>query len=231
MAFRNAPFGKVFCCASALCTLFYFSSAQALIIPNANGEVPTKEASEEEVWMPGVHPTLSPSKDAEVVYRFHVQGKPEPHEVKVLFSGSGDKLRIEQLDSVGISILDRPAQKIYYLNKERHFYLGMRPLHGLRSPFFLDLEMQYKPLDTKKVANVLCREWAITAKSGRAKACVTDDGLILQQEGVDAEGVSGKLEAISVSYHALPASSFEIPINYHNIHAPKAEIPGVEEKH
>ncbi|QCE33502.1 hypothetical protein FAI41_07895 [Acetobacteraceae bacterium] len=210
------------------CALMLALPAKALIIPQSPEESPsTPFSSAEEESLPGIHPTLSPSKDAEIVYRFHVKGKSEPHEVKVLFSGSGDKLRIEQLDSVGITILDRPGQKVYYLNKERHFYLGMRPLHGLRSPFFLDLEMHYVPKGAKKIANVTCREWDITSKYGHANACVTEDGLILQQEGADSEGTSGKLEALSVSYHPLPPSSFDIPSDYHNIRAPKTDVPGV----
>lgn len=190
--------------------------------------VSESERAESDQWLPGMHPALSPSRDAEVVYHFHVKGKSAPHEVKVFFSGNGDKLRIEQLDSVGITILDRPGQKVFYLNKERHFYLGMRPLHGLRSPFFLDLEMQYRPGPMRKIANVICREWNITAKNGQAHACVTEDGIILQQEGVDAEGVSGKLEALSVSYRKLPPSCFEIPADYHNMRSPPPDIPGVE---
>lgn len=169
----------------------------------------------------GDHPPLSPLRDAVVTYRFQTEALPggQPgaaaeHMVSVSFATSGDRLRIDPDDGQSATILNRPAQIMTLISMPAHRYIEFRPMQGLHNPFFLDLGMTYHKAGEDKIAGVACRKWAIESEHGKAEACVTDDGLILAEDGVDADGVSGHMRAVSVSYQELPASRFLPPAGF-----------------
>lgn len=168
----------------------------------------------------GEHPPLSPTRDAVVTYRFQarlLQGKdatvPE-HQVTVSFAASGDRLRIDPDDGQSATILDRPDQIMTLISMKERRYVQLRPLHGLHNPFFLGLGMTYHPGGTQQIAGVSCRDWAIDSPHGKATACVTEDGVILAEDGVDADGLTGHLQAVSVRYEDIPADRFQPPADF-----------------
>ena len=168
----------------------------------------------------GDHPPLSPTRDAVVTYRFQtklLQGKdatiPE-HQVTVSFAASGDRLRIDPDDGQSATILNRQEQIMTLISMKERRYVQLRPMHGLHNPFFLGLGMTYHAGDMKQIAGVSCREWAIESPHGKATACVTEDGVILAEDGVDADGLTGHLEAVSVRYEDIPADRFQPPADF-----------------
>lgn len=169
----------------------------------------------------GEHPPLSPTRDAVVTYRFQTEVLPgkgneagPEHQVTVSFAASGDRLRIDPDDGQSATILDRPDQIMTLISMKERRYVQLRPMHGLHNPFFLGLGMVYHAGDMKQIANVPCREWAIESPRGKATACVTDDGVILAEDGVDADGLVGHLRAVSVRYEDIPADRFQPPAGF-----------------
>lgn len=176
----------------------------------------------------GDHPRLTPERDVEVTYRFRagpadskLPGSAPMKEVKVWFSAAGDHLRIEPESGPesgkAVTLLDRPAQRVTLMSLTEKSYVQFLPLHGLRNPFMLDLGMHYTRGGEGEVAGVACRNWAITSPLGKASACVTEDGVILAEKGVDADGVQGELEATKVDYAPIPASVFMPPADFRHI--------------
>ncbi|WP_408873856.1 hypothetical protein [Gluconobacter roseus] len=164
------------------------------------------------------HPRLTPTRDVTVVYQLSTPSsttKGGPDTVKVAFSGAGDLLRIDSQDGNGVTILDRPAQQVTLVMMKRQVYTRLHPNHGLHNPFMLDLDMQYTAAGHETVAGVACERWNIESSHGKATACVTDDGVILAENGVDADGVEGSIKAVSVTYQDIPASTFEPPAGFH----------------
>lgn len=169
----------------------------------------------------GDHPPLSPTRDAVVTYRFQTEVLPgkgnavgPEHQVTVSFAASGDRLRIDPDDGQSATILDRPDQIMTLISMKERRYVQLRPMHGLHNPFFLGLGMTYHAGDMKQMAGVSCREWAIESPRGKATACVTDDGVILAEDGVDADGLVGHLQAVSVRYEDIPADRFQPPAGF-----------------
>lgn len=170
------------------------------------------------------HPRLTPTRDVTVVYQLTTPSGPQQsgaNTVKVAFSGAGDLLRIDSQDGNGVTILDRPAQQVTLVMMKQQVYTRLHPSHGLHNPFMLDLDMQYTPAGHETVAGVACQRWSIQSSHGKASACVTEDGVILAENGVDADGVEGSIKALSVSYQDIPSSTFEPPAGFHVI-VPKA---------
>ncbi|GBQ93210.1 DUF4412 domain-containing protein [Asaia krungthepensis] len=165
------------------------------------------------------HPRLSPARDVTVVYAVQPEKMPKPVQAIVQFKAEGDKLRIDSPDHAGSTILDRPAQRVTLIMHKQRVYTSFSPKHGLRNPFMLDMAMQYAPDGTGSVAGLACNKWTITSSHGKATACVTEDGVILSEEGVDADGLHGKLEAQTVTYGPVAEAQFQAPADYQQITA------------
>ncbi|NIE78820.1 DUF4412 domain-containing protein [Asaia sp. As-1742] len=167
----------------------------------------------------GAHPRLSPARDVTVVYSVQPEKMPQPVQAIVQFKAEGDKLRIDSPDHAGSTILDRPAQRVTLIMHKQRVYTSFAPKHGLRNPFMLDMSMQYAPDGAGTVAGLACNKWTITSTHGKATACVTEDGVILSEEGVDADGLHGKLEAQKVTYGPVADTQFQPPADYQQITA------------
>ncbi|GAD11101.1 hypothetical protein GFGA_1c0278 [Gluconobacter frateurii NBRC 103465] len=164
------------------------------------------------------HPRLSPARDVTVTYHLSAPGmQGAGGDVKVYFSGSGDLLRIDSADGRGITILDRPKQVVTLVMLERKLYAHIRPQHGLHNPFMLDLGMKYTKAGQATIAGVPCGRWDIQTAHGKASACVTEDGVILSENGVDADGAEGSIQATNVAYGDLPTATFEPPAGFQEI--------------
>lgn len=166
------------------------------------------------------HPRLNPSRDVTVVYDLSASSQtPDaakgPRNVKVAFSGSGNFLRIDSADGNGVTILDRLHQQVTLIMMNQKAYTRLHPAHGLHNPFMLDLDMTYTPSGRQKIAGVSCQAWNVQSSRGKATACVTDDGVILAESGIDADGVEGTIRAVSVTYADVPDSAFEPPADFH----------------
>lgn len=170
------------------------------------------------------HPRLAPTRDVTVVYAVQPGNETTSKDVKVAFAKNGDKLRIAPMDDVAATILDKPAQTVTLVMMKPHLYAVMTPKHGLRNPFLLDLSMHFTPAGHDTIAGVACQKWEIATAKGNATACVTEDGVILSEEGVDSDGVKGKLMAQSVSYGPIPETMFAPPAGFEKItgHMPHA---------
>ena len=190
------------------------------------------------------HPRLTPGRDAVIDYVFQPKppadlvqaGKvppgplPERH-VQVLFSGDGGLMRIRYMksmdgdDSRGSVIINRAAQEVLIILDDRKIYTRLVQQEVARSPFLLDMSMQFARKGTSQVTGQPCTIWSVQSTEGTGSACVTDDGFILEQDGVDVDGLNGHLKATHISYDDVPASAFMPPAGYQEI-TPYSPRPG-----
>lgn len=190
------------------------------------------------------HPRLTPARDAVIDYVFQPKppadlvqaGKvppgplPERH-VQVLFSGDGGLMRIRYMksmegdDSRGSVIINRAAQEVMIILDDRKIYTRLVQQEVARSPFLLDMSMQFARKGHSQVSGQPCTIWNVQSTEGTGAACVTDDGFILEQDGVDVDGLNGHLKATHISYDDVPASAFMPPPGYQEI-TPHSPRPG-----
>jgi len=163
------------------------------------------------------HPRLMPTRDVTVDYAVTHEGAPQPQTVRVYFGGEGARLRVDGPNSVGATILDRTDQQVTVVLNRQRVYTQFNPREGLRNPFLLDLSMQFTRKGASSQAGQACTEWAIVARQGNATACVTEDGVILREDGVDADGMRGHLEATTVTYAPIASTMFAPPAGYQRV--------------
>ncbi|GBQ95034.1 hypothetical protein AA23498_2185 [Acetobacter nitrogenifigens DSM 23921 = NBRC 105050] len=164
------------------------------------------------------HPPLMPMRDAVVTYEVRADGSQEPQSVKVWFSAQGAQQRIDSPDGAGSTILNRTSKEVVIALHKPRIYTKLEQRDGVRSPFLLDVSMQFKREGESTIAGTHCTDWTVTSGRGQATACVTSDGLILRENGVDADGINGALVAKTISYEPIPQSVFSPPAGYQEVH-------------
>lgn len=193
------------------------------------------------------HPRLMPARDATIDYVF--QPRPpagsapaaalpvKDRHVQVLFSGDGGLMRINYMlsmdgpESRGAVIINRAAQEVMIILNDRKVYTRLVQQEVARSPFLLDMSMTFTRKGKSEVIGQPCTLWGVQSAEGNGTACVTDDGFILEQDGVDVDGLNGHLKAMKISYDDVPASSFQPPTGFQEVtpHAPGAQPGSAEE--
>ncbi|ACI52674.1 conserved hypothetical protein [Gluconacetobacter diazotrophicus PA1 5] len=160
------------------------------------------------------HPPLAPARDVQVEYNVQPDGAPAPKAIQTWFTANGGMMRIDSPEGLGSTILDRAARQVTIVLNKQKVYTQLDARNGIRNPFLLDLSMQFTRKGTGQVAGLACTVWDIVSGRGTATACVTDDGVILREDGVDGDGMKGRLEATKVTYGPLPVSLFQPPQGY-----------------
>ncbi len=164
-------------------------------------------------------PTLMPTRDVTVLYEVKPEGAPQAQTVRVYFRGGGGFMRIDgppgpDGSASGDMIMDRDAKVMTVVVNQARIYMQIPEKQTVRSPFVLDASMHFTRTGTGVVAGLPCTTWSIVTDKGNATACITADGVVLKEVGVDGEGARGELEARTVQYGPLPASLFAPPPGY-----------------
>lgn len=190
------------------------------------------------------HPRLTPGRDAVIDYVF--QPRPTEQDIKsgakadtpvasrhvqVLYSGDGGLMRINYMtgmegdQSRGAVIINRAAQEVLVIINDRRIYTRLVQQEGVRNPFLLDMSMQFTKTGSSVVAGQPCTTWQAVSAQGKAETCVTDDGFVLQQDGVDVDGLNGSLRAMKVAYDIVPVSAFQPPSGFVEVtpHSPRPD--------
>nr|WP_321986493.1 DUF4412 domain-containing protein [uncultured Lichenicoccus sp.] len=167
------------------------------------------------------HPLYMPSRDVTVTYDVEPDGAPAPQQVRVLFSAQGRLMRIDAPDGQGSTIMDRDRRLMQIVIGPAKVYMDVPEREEQRSPFLLDPAMQYSATGSATVAGLPCTTWSIVTASGSAHACVTSDGVVLSEDGVDSQGARGHLVARSVSYGPIAAAAFQPPAGFTRVAHPE----------
>jgi hypothetical protein len=82
---------------------------------------------------------------------------------------------------------------------------------------------RFERTGSDRVLNQPCTVWRFSEKAGAANgtACITSDGVMLRTETTH-QGRPTRMEAVSVSLTAQPASLFEVPAGYQRMQMPGA---------
>lgn len=173
------------------------------------------------------HPPFMPTRDVAVTYDVQPEGAPAPQRIAVSFGGNGRLMRIDSPDGQGETILDRDRKLMTVVINPARVYMEIPEREAPPSPFLLDASMRFTRVGTDEVAGLGCTHWAITAASGSATACVTQDGVLLSEEGVDSQGARGRLVAQRVTYGLLPTTVFQPPAGYNRVAHPEGPPPSM----
>jgi len=186
-------------------------------LAQAQGTAPPQDATIPPV---GEHPPLTPTRYVQVDYDVQPDGMPEPKRVRTWFAQNGGLMRIDSPQGMGETVLNRMTRQVTIIINTQKIYSQLDARYGISNPFLLDLSMSFSRKGTSSIAGVACTEWDVRTDQGTAVACVTEDGVILREVGVDGDGLKGRIEAVHVVYGPIALDMFQPPANYRRIDPP-----------
>ena len=169
-------------------------------------------------------PRLVPLRDVTVDYAVH----PRDHadlSVQVDVQAGGARLRITSPDLPTAFVVDRPNHVATILLP----FLKLYATVGIGQYDVADRmrHASFERLGRGQVAGLACTEWSAVSHDGSARACITDDGVILRGTAADRHGPVGSVLASAVQYGALPDAMFRRPADFRNAGSlPVDGLPG-----
>jgi hypothetical protein len=178
------------------------------------------------------HPNWPPTRDVTVTYAVSsAQSHPgQPTQLRIAFSAALQKMRIE-INSITYMLVDFRAHVSQMVITRQSMVITM-PTNAAtpaRAFDYADAGNMTRE-GTETIAGYQCTVWRMT-RAGAAsptEACFTDDGTLLRSRGGGPADQDGRVDAKSVSYDAIPASSFEPPAGFMVMTAPAGmPMPGM----
>ena len=173
-------------------------------------------------------PLLVPTRDVTVTYNVRPRDH-APLDVRVSIAAGGERLRITAENLPTAFLVDRRA----------HVATVLLPMLKMFTTVKIG---DYDPRDTvlrgaqfvrggrEVVAGRMCTDWTAQSPKGRARACITEDGVILRGEAEDRHGELGSVLASTVQYGGLSPEIFERPAGFSNAGSlPIAGLSGLKQ--
>jgi|GEM_PF-866232 len=172
------------------------------------------------------HPLFMPKRDVTVVYAVQPENSSLAQKRKIYFSGNGTLFRIDGPNNIGFTLIDSAKQTATVVSNKSRVYTVIPSKSG-KGGLFLDESLHFRKKGTDRILGILCHHWSVQGTKGHSDVCVTDEGILLRQEGMDIDGIDGKTEALSVQFDALSPSIFQVPVGYQQVRLPqqKGESP------
>jgi hypothetical protein len=158
-------------------------------------------------------PLLVPRRDVTVDYQIQ-PAHHDPIDITVAIAAGGERLKVTSITLPTTLLIDRRAETAAIILPLLRAYTTI-PI-GKYDPRNTVLNgARFTPGEHRHLAGLDCTVWHAASADGEARACVTDDGVILRGE---AENVNGKgsaaVLALRVQYGKVPAAEFAIPAGY-----------------
>jgi hypothetical protein len=170
------------------------------------------------------HPTWPPTRDVTVTYAVSsAQSRPgQPTQVNIAFSATLQKMRVD-IGPQGYMIVDVRSHASQMVMPQQRMVMTL-PQNAATPARAFDYAnaANMTRLGTETIAGYKCTVWRMTRAGAQApsEACFTDDGTLLRSRGGGPAAQDTGVEAQSVSYNAVPASSFEPPAGFTVMTAP-----------
>ena len=163
--------------------------------------------------MSPVRPLLVPDRDVTVEYRVSPEGR-TPIDVVVAITAGGRRLHITSQDLPTTILVDRETETADILLPMLRAYAELRI--GRYDPERTILQgADFTKGAERALLGRRCTEWRAVSPDGRASACITPDGVILQgAASSNRRGALGAVQARRVTDGALPAALFQVPPDF-----------------
>ncbi len=159
-------------------------------------------------------PRLVPLQDVTVTYAVQPRDH-APLMVQAEIAAGGARLRITSPDLPTAFLVDRAAGEATILLPLLKLYatVGIAHLDPDRTVL---RDARFERDGEERMAGLVCTDWTTISAHGRARGCVTGDGVILFGKAADSNGAVTTIRATAVRYGRLPPLLFSRPDGYRN---------------
>jgi len=118
-------------------------------------------------------------------------------------------------------LLDRAVERVEVVLPAAGLAMELPQGAGIAQGFILGEGMHFRRTGSATIIGRACTIYEVTLETSHARACLTDDGLLLRGEGTDATGRHATIEATKVAFGPQQAGLFSPPDTYRYIAQPR----------
>ncbi len=160
---------------------------------------------------PPERPPLAPTREVSVLYRLLALDKPQTEIRITTRPGAQGIVRRIDLPDQSYLLIDHRKHSVDMVVPAEGTVLDVPWATGLGDQFTLNDRMRFTRRHPATVAKQRCTVWDVVQDTQRGQLCITDDGVMLFTEGIDAQGRHIAIEAVSVTYTPAPQADFLTP--------------------
>lgn len=171
---------------------------------------------------------LRPTRDVSVTYRMSGIANAPPQEVRMDFSASTGKQRLDPPGGMGWMLVDRQAGSAVMVMDAQRTIMTLPREAAAAMTQEVPAGATFARKGTATVAGTACTEWDMTAGEARGTSCITDDGVLLRSTTTVPGGAAPTtitMEATRVAYGPIDPARVTVPSGYATMQMP-AGAPG-----
>ncbi|MFT8246496.1 DUF4412 domain-containing protein [Roseomonas sp. BN140053] len=167
---------------------------------------------------------MRPTRDVSVTYRMSGMAGVPPQDMRMDFSASTGRQRVDPPGGVGWMLIDRQANSAVMVMDAQRATMAMPPATVAAMTQEVPAGATFARKGTATVAGTSCTEWDMTAGGGKGTSCITEDGVLLRTVTTAPNGVTVTMEATQVNYGPIDPARMTLPSGYTAMQAPP--MPG-----
>lgn len=168
---------------------------------------------------------MRPTRDVTVTYRMTGLAGAPPQEMRMAFSASTGKQRIDPPGNTGWMLVDRRANTAVMVMDAQRMAMAMPPATVAAMSQEAPAGATFTRKGTATVAGTSCTEWEVTVGQVRGTNCMTDDGVMLRTVSTAPNGAAVTMEATQVTYGTIDPARLSVPAGYTTQQMPTGAPP------
>ncbi|MBP0494265.1 hypothetical protein [Roseomonas indoligenes] len=168
---------------------------------------------------------LRPTRDVTVTYRMVGVTGTAPQEVRMAFSPSTGKQRVDPPGGVGWMLIDRRANSAVMVMDAQRMTMAMPQEAVAAMTQEMPAGATFRVKGNATIAGTACTEWEMTAGTAKGTSCITDDGVLLRTAATAPDGTNVVMEATQVTYGPVDPARLTVPSGYNAMQMPNG-APG-----
>ena len=163
---------------------------------------------------------MMPTRDVTVTYRMTGMAGVPPQEMRMAFSPTTGKQRVDPPGGVGWMLIDRKANSAVMVMDAQRMTMAMPQATVAAMTQEVPAGTTFSRKGSATVAGTACTEWDMTAGGGHGTSCITDDGVLLRSLTTAPNGAAVTMEATQVTYGPVASAQMSVPSGYTTMQMP-----------
>ena len=183
----------------------YLVCAQALAVMIGSVIAPSSAGAQQ-------RPTYLPTRDVVITYRVTGRAARDMRQLVVRFTAATQRIRVETDDqTIGYLLVDPRARTARMVVPSVGQYVDLPLGRDRRAAMLFSDRLNFTRRGTSRLVGLACNQWDVQGGRDSARACITEDGVILRAEGRGGDVAGSRMEATRVDFMTQPGRLFDVP--------------------
>lgn len=167
---------------------------------------------------------MRPTRDVTVTYRMSGMAGAPPQEMRMDFSPSTGRQRVDPPGGMQWILIDQRAQSAVMVIDAQRSTMAMPPATVAAMTQDAPAGATFTRKGSATVAGTACTEWEMAVGGMQGTSCITDDGVLLRAVTATPNGAV-TMEATQVTYGTIDPARLTVPSGYTAMQMPTGLPP------